>query len=87
MSFRNGFGRRGEVLTYRAAFAEAWARFLRCEFDDPLAVAAAFGVNARTAENWWHGRNAPAGWAVGRALTDPRTRDAALAALGGRVAA
>jgi len=80
-----GYGRR-EVTSYRAAFVAGWSRFLRRECEHPSEVAAAFRVTSRTAENWWHGRNAPAGWAVGRALTHPRTRDAALEALGGRVA-
>jgi hypothetical protein len=42
-----------------------------------------FQVDATTADNWWEGFNAPSGWVVARAISDPALRPAALSALAG----
>jgi hypothetical protein len=57
-----------EALTYRAAFAAAWSRFVRDNFDSPEHAAMVFGVDGSTARKWWDGQHAPAGFAVGLAF-------------------
>lgn len=47
-------------------FAPAFAGFLRDRFATPEEVAAAFGVRASTAWNWWNGDNRASGDAVAR---------------------
>jgi transposase-like protein len=64
-------------------FAARWQVFCRENFEGPAQVARAFGVDRTTAENWWRGLNAPQGWAVGLAVSDPQTGAAARAAIGG----
>ncbi|SFI83576.1 hypothetical protein [Albimonas pacifica] len=82
MSSRKFSGRR-EALTYRQHFAAAWSEFIRDNFESPEHAAHVFKVDGKTATNWWDGVNAPSGWVVGRAVTDPEMRDAALAAISG----
>ncbi len=74
---------RREVLTYRQHFVQVWQHFVRGQFDSPAHVAHEFQVDSTTAENWWEGRNAPSGWVVARAVSNPATRSAALSVLAG----
>ena len=80
------FSDRREVMTYRQHFAHLWSDFIRTTYESPEHAAHVFRVDAKTAENWWNGLNAPQGWVVGRALSDPETREAALAVLTGEAA-
>ena len=57
--------------TYRQFFAKRWQVFIRENFANATHVAAAFSVTVVTAQNWWDGYNAPQGWVVARAMTDP----------------
>jgi hypothetical protein len=77
------FSDRREVLTYRQHFAFVWQRFVTENFDSPAHAAHVFQVDATTADNWWKGVNAPSGWVVARAISDPALRPAALSALAG----
>ena len=83
MSSGKNSGRRS-VMTYRQHFAIVWQRFITENFDSPAHAAHVFQVDASTADNWWRGQNAPSGWVVGRAISDPNTRDAALHLLTGQ---
>lgn len=80
------FSERREVLSYRQQFAAMWRDFIRANFESPEHAAYVFRVDNKTAQNWWEGSNAPSGWVVGRALSDPDMRDAALAVLTGDAA-
>lgn len=55
------------ALTYRAAFAHRWQRFILDNFESPEQVAVVFGVDASTARKWWEGSHAPSGFVVGYA--------------------
>lgn len=77
------FSARRDVLTYRQHFAIVWQRFVTENFDSPAHAAHVFQVDASTAEKWFRGLNAPSGWVVGKAISDPATRDAALHLLTG----
>ena len=77
------FSDRREVLTYRKHFAFVWQRFITENFESPAHAAHVFQVDATTADNWWNGLNAPSGWVVGKAISDPATRAAALTLLAG----
>lgn len=77
------FSDRKDVLTYRQHFAAVWQRFVTENFQSPAHVAHVFKVDPSTAENWWHGVNAPSGWALGIALRNRETRDAALHLIAG----
>jgi hypothetical protein len=70
-----------DVRTYRQHFAEVWRDFIVAEFESPAHVAFTFKVDPSTAEKWWAGSHAPQGWVVGRAMSDPAIRDAAIRAL------
>lgn len=72
------FSDRRQVRTYRQHFAIVWQRFVTENFDSPSHAAHVFQVDGSTAEKWFRGLNAPSGWVVGKAISDPRTRDAAL---------
>lgn len=74
---------RRSVMTYRQRFAVVWQRFITENFDSPAHAAHVFQVDASTADNWWRGMNAPSGWVVGKAISDPAMRDAALTMLTG----
>lgn len=76
------FSARSEVLTYRQHFALLWRDFITENFESPAHAAMVFKVDPSTAENWFAGVNAPQGWVVGRALTDPVTREAVIGILG-----
>jgi hypothetical protein len=82
MSPRKFSGRR-EVLAYRQHFAAVWKQFVRDNFDSPAHVAHVFQVDSTTADNWWDGLNAPSGWVVARAVSDPALRQATISALAG----
>lgn len=82
MSSRKFSGRR-DALTYRQHFALLWRDFVRANFESPEHAAHVFKVDGKTAANWWEGVNAPSGWVVGRAVSDPDLREAALAAISG----
>ncbi|MEM8822062.1 MAG: hypothetical protein AAGF30_00480 [Pseudomonadota bacterium] len=69
--FSGAMAGRAEVLTYRQAFARRWQSFVRAHFEDAAHVAHVFRVDATTAANWWAGANAPQGWVVARAVSDP----------------
>jgi len=58
---------RADTLNYRTAFRARWSRFLHRHFQGPEHAAFVFGVDAKTARNWWEGSNAPSGFAVGMA--------------------
>lgn len=58
-------GHRRRALQFRATFAHRWAVFVRENFDSPEHAAMAFGVDGKTARNWWEGSHAPNGAAVG----------------------
>jgi hypothetical protein len=77
------FSDRRAVLAYRQQFAVVWQQFVRDNFDSPAHVAHVFQVDSTTADNWWEGFNAPSGWVVARAISDPDLRPAALSALAG----
>lgn len=64
-------GKFSQSTTFRKVFARKWSEFIRENFHCPKQVSKAFGVDRTTSENWWEGRNAPQGWVVGLALTDP----------------
>lgn len=72
------FSERRQVLTYRQHFAIVWQKFVTENFESPAHAAHVFHVDGSTAEKWFRGLNAPSGWVVGKAISDPRTRDAAL---------
>lgn len=60
------------AMDFRRVFARKWSVFIRENFSSTKEVQQAFGVDRATSENWWEGRNAPQGWAVGFAMTCPR---------------
>lgn len=62
-----------ETHQFRQFFAARWQSFVRENFASPAHVAVCFGVSTVTAQNWWDGLNAPQGWAVAKAMTDPAT--------------
>lgn len=62
-----------DVMSYRQFFAKRWQAFIRENFESPTHVAFVFKVDPKTADHWWSGHNAPQGWAVARAMTDPET--------------
>jgi len=62
---------RAEMQSFRQHFAAVWSDFVRAHFASPADAAAFFAVDPSTAENWWQGLNAPQGWVVGRAMSDP----------------
>ena len=66
-----------DAHSYRQFFASKWRDFIRENFASPAHVAVCFGVTAVTASNWWDGYNAPQGWVVARAMTDPELADKA----------
>ena len=70
MSSREFSGRRA-ALAYRQGFPSLWSGFLRRNFDSPAEVAALYGVDPTTAENWWDARTGPSGFAVAWTLSDP----------------
>nr|WP_318272679.1 hypothetical protein [Paracoccus saliphilus] len=74
---------RRSVMTYRQHFAVVWQRFVTENFDSPAHAAHVFQVDASTADKWFRGLNAPSGWVVGKAISDPHTREAALQLLTG----
>lgn len=57
-------GRRADPMAYRRAFRDRWGAFLRGHFQNPLHVAVFFGVDEKTARQWWNDVNQPSGWAV-----------------------
>lgn len=77
------FSERQQVLSYRQAFAAVWQRIIVENFDSPAHAAHVFQVDPTTAENWFEGKNAPQGWVVGRAISNPQTREAVLSMLTG----
>lgn len=77
------FSARREVLTYRQHFALMWRDFIRANFESAAHAAHVFKVDPSTADNWWVGANAPQGWVVGRALSDPELGASALHHIGG----
>ncbi|WP_232303250.1 hypothetical protein [Paracoccus sp. 228] len=80
----SGKNSRREVISYRQHFAAVWQRFVLQNFDSPAHAAHVFQVDASTADNWFRGLNAPSGWVVGKAISDPQMRDAALHLLTGQ---
>lgn len=52
----------------RRRHPENWRDFLHAHYPTVMAVKYAFGVDYNTAKHWWHGTNAPQGWAVEFAL-------------------
>ncbi len=50
-----------EAYAYRVWFNNAWRGYLIAAFACPYAVSRAFGVDPKTARDWWAGRNAPSG--------------------------
>ncbi len=82
MSCQKNSARR-EVLNYRQHFAFMWRDFIVANFDCPAHAAMVFKVDPSTAENWFAGTNAPQGWVIGRAISSPELKDAAIAFLGG----
>ncbi len=77
------FSDRREVLAYRQHFARVWQKIIRDNFDSPAHVAHVWKVDSTTADNWWDGFNAPSGWVVALAISDPDLRPAVLSALAG----
>lgn len=57
MSFNKVF----EPRSYRAFFADRWAKFLRANYNNAEEVSVSFGVRYQTAANWWNGDNRPSG--------------------------
>lgn len=66
-----------DALTYRQFFAARWRDFIRENYQSPAHVAFVWRVDPTTARNWWDGMNAPQGWVVARAMTDPETAEQA----------
>lgn len=62
-----------DVMSYRQFFAKRWQAFIRENYESPTHVAFVFKVDPKTASLWWEGCNAPQGWVVARAMTDPTT--------------
>ena len=59
-----GFGAGGRAFDagrYRVLFPERWAGFLQSHFRSVGEVGWFFGVDQRTAQNWWEGSNRPTG--------------------------
>ena len=73
-----------EVMTYRQFFARRWQKFICENFQTPTQAAAAFGVTAMTATNWFQGYNAPQGWVVAKAMSHPDLQDQAIKHLTGQ---
>lgn len=65
------FKKEHSAHNYRQFFAARWKDFVRENFATPAHVAVCFNVTPVTAQNWWDGLNAPQGWVVARAMTDP----------------
>ena len=84
--FSGKFSDARKVLTYRQTFAAVWQRFIIQNFDSPAHAAHVFQVDPGTAENWCEGKNAAQGWVVGKAISNPQTREAALSMLTGATA-
>jgi hypothetical protein len=80
--FSGEISRRPDVLTYRQHFACMWQAFIISNFEDAAHAAYFFKVDPSTANNWFEGVNAPQGWVVGRAFSDPVLRETALCMLG-----
>lgn len=72
------FSQKSCAMTFRKAFIQRWQRFCHANYTCPKHLQKDYGVDRTTAENWWNGRNAPQGWAVGRAFTDPNLQRSAL---------
>ena len=60
-----------DPYSYRSFFRRRWHAFIIENFRTAEEIRSAFKVDRTTAENWLAGRNAPQGWAVGHAMTDP----------------
>lgn len=48
-----------DLWGYRRRLPDRWATLLRAHFRCPVHVAFAFGVDERTARNWWEGTCSP----------------------------
>ena len=53
-----------DLMALRRCFPDRWGAFLRAHFRDHVHVAYFFGVNEKTARNWWGGIGAPRGEVV-----------------------
>lgn len=62
------FSRPCDPRRYRALYPDMWFRFLRAHFQDATAVAYFFGVDSKTAREWWEGITRSQGWAVSYAI-------------------
>lgn len=52
-------GLRVDLHRLRVVFPDRWSAFLRGHFRDRVQVAYVFGVDERTARNWWDGVSSP----------------------------
>lgn len=55
---------RPDAVAFRHSYADRWSDFIRANFASPRHVAQVFGVDRRTARDWWAGRGASQGWAA-----------------------
>lgn len=72
-------------MSFEEFFRIRFVEFLDANFPGPgqaTAIAHAFGVRERTAENWLAGVNVPKGTVVARALVDPRLGPALMTSMG-----
>ena len=53
-----------DLMALRRCFPDRWSAFLRAHFRDHVHVAYFFGVDERTARNWWNAIGAPRGEVV-----------------------
>lgn len=52
-------GRRADLDGMRRKTPDRWMAFLHAHFRDTVSVAYFFGVDEKTARNWWNGKNEP----------------------------
>ena len=83
MSCKKNYLELNENMNYRQFFAKRWQAFIIENFSSPAHAAVCFGVSPTTAANWFDGYNAPQGWVVARAMTDPNLQQKAQQHLSG----
>jgi hypothetical protein len=56
--------RRCDPHDVRRKYPDRWQTFLKAHFRSATEVGFVFGVDHKTARNWWEGSTGPQGWAV-----------------------
>ena len=59
---------RFDMLHYRSVFPDRWTSLLRSHFRGAYHVEVFFGIDSKTARDWWHGKTGPSGAFVIRAI-------------------